>query len=79
MIDKETWKIGKDRDKMEKLIKYNMMYNNIKSVFLKKKKAAFSSEVKQFTFFLWMVAFKTRLEVIGKFTWIGKMTHNFIK
>ena len=61
---------------MEKLIKY-MMYNNIKSVFLKKK--AFSSKVKQFTFFLWMVAFKTRLEVIGKFTWIGKMTHNVIK
>ena len=49
MIDKETQKIGKDRDKMEKLIKY-MMYNNIKSVFLKKK--AFSSKVKQFTFFL---------------------------
>ena len=23
MIDKETWKIGTDRDKMEKLIKYN--------------------------------------------------------
>ena len=24
MIDKETWKIGADRDTMEKLIKYNM-------------------------------------------------------
>ena len=24
MIDKETWKIGKNHDKMEKLIKYNM-------------------------------------------------------
>ena len=33
MIDKETWKIGTDRDKMEKLIKYNMMYNTIKASF----------------------------------------------
>ena len=24
MIDKKTWKIGTDNDKMEKLIKYNM-------------------------------------------------------
>ena len=31
MIDKETWTIGIDLDKMEKLIKF------IKSVFLKKK------------------------------------------
>ena len=77
MIDQETWKIGTDHDKMEKLIKYNMMYNTIKAFFWKKK--AFSSKVKQFTFFLWMVAFKTHLGVIGKFIWIGKMTHNVIK
>ena len=34
MIDKETWKTDTDRDQMEKVVKYNMMY---KSVFLKKK------------------------------------------
>ena len=33
MIDQETWKIGTDHDKMEKLIKYNMMYNTIKVFF----------------------------------------------
>ena len=39
MIDKETWKIGTDCNKMEKLIKYNIyvQYYN-KSIFLKKKK-----------------------------------------
>ena len=56
MIDKETWKIDTDRDQMEKVLKYNMMYNTIKASFWKKK--AFSSKVKQFTFFLWIVAFK---------------------
>ena len=51
MIDKETWKKDTDRDQMEKVIKYNMMYNIIKASFWKKKEA-FSSKVKQFTFFL---------------------------
>ena len=37
-MDKETWKIGTDRDKMEGLIKYNMHVQ-------------FSSNVKQFTVF----------------------------
>ena len=37
MLDKETWKIGTDRDKMEKLIKYNMHVQYHKSVFFKKK------------------------------------------
>ena len=36
--------------------------------------------MKQFTvFFLWMVAFKTRLDVIGKLTWIGKIMYDVIK
>ena len=51
MIDKETYKIGTDCDKMEKLIKYNTHVQYHKSVFLKKKKA-FSGKVKQFTFFM---------------------------
>ena len=47
MIDKELWKVGTDRDKMEKIIKYNMcMYNFIRASFWKK---TFSSNVKQFT------------------------------
>ena len=38
MIDKETWKIGTDRDEMEKLIKYYMhVQQHIKIIFLKKK------------------------------------------
>ena len=58
MIDKETWKVGADGDKMEKIIKYNICkYNIIKISFWKR---TFSSNVKQFTFFfLGMVALKT--------------------
>ena len=37
MIDKETWNIGTDCDKMEELIKYNMLVQYHKSLFLKKK------------------------------------------
>ena len=49
MIDKETWKVGADGDKMEKIIKYNICkYNIIKISFWKR---TFSSNAKQFTFF----------------------------
>ena len=76
MIDKETWKIQTDCGKMEKLIKYNM-HEYHKNFFLKKN---FQSNMKQFTIiFSWMVAFKTNLDVIGKFMWIGKMMYNIIK
>ena len=84
MIDKETWKIGTDCNKMEKLIKYNIyvQYYN-KSIFLKKKKKKkniISNKIKKLTvFFLLMASFKTHLNVIGKFRWIGKMTYNIIK
>ena len=71
MIDEETCKLGTDHDKMEKSIKYNMHVQYHKCLFWKEKKA-FWGKVKQFTF-LWMVAFKTHLDIIGKFTWIGKM------
>ena len=30
MIDKETWKTDTDRDQMEKVVKYNMMYKSVK-------------------------------------------------
>ena len=76
MIDKETWKTGTDCDKMENLTKYNMHVQYHKSVFLKKN---FPSNVKNLLFFSWMVAFKTNLDIIGKFKWIGKMTYNIIK
>ena len=52
MIDKETWKIGADRDEMEKLIKSKCMYNIIKSIFLKKKKIN-QLTVKQSTVFFY--------------------------
>ena len=78
MIDKETWKTGTDRDEMEELMKYNMHVQYHKSAFLKKKKT-FLSNGKQFTVFLWIGAFKAHLDVIGKFTWIGKITYNVIK
>ena len=38
MIGKETWKKGKDRDEMEKLIKYHMHVQYHNKLFLKKKK-----------------------------------------
>ena len=36
MIDKKTWKIGTDRDKMEKLIKYRMHVYHKKRLFEKR-------------------------------------------
>ena len=38
MIDKETWKIGTDCNKMEKLIKYNMPVQYHKKHLLEEKK-----------------------------------------
>ena len=49
MIDKETWKIGTERDKMEKF-KRNINVQYHKSIFSKK---TFSSNVKQFTVFFY--------------------------
>ena len=37
MLNKETWKTGADRDKMEKLIKYDMDIQHNKSIFCKEK------------------------------------------
>ena len=59
---------------MEELIKYYMHVQYHKSLFLKKKLSHFSSNLKQFNCFLLIAAFKTHLYVVGKFTWIGKMT-----
>ena len=76
MIDKETWKIGTDQDKMEKLIKYYMHVQiHIKSIFLRLSQVT----VKQFTVFSMNGSFKTYLDLIGKFKWIGKMMYNIIK
>ena len=38
MIDKETWKIGTDHDKMEKLIKYHLHVQYHKNHLLEKEK-----------------------------------------
>ena len=53
MIDKETWNVETDRDKMDKVIEYRCMCNIIKSVFCFKK--TLSSNVKQLTpfFYKW--------------------------
>ena len=37
MMDKERWNIRTDRDKMEKLIKYNILVKHKKCIFKKKK------------------------------------------
>ena len=52
MIDKETWKTGTDRDKMEKLINYHMHVQYHESVFLKKKNLS-QVTVKQSTVFFY--------------------------
>ena len=44
MIDKETWKIGADHDKIEKIIKYNMYVQYHKTLW---------SNLKQFTDFFY--------------------------
>ena len=38
MIDKETWKIGTDRDRMERLIKYHMYVQYRKKCLFEKEK-----------------------------------------
>ena len=53
MIDKETSKIETDRDKMEKLIKYNMPVQYKKCLLEKKKKQTFSSNGEQSTVFFY--------------------------
>ena len=59
MMDKETWKIETDRDKMKKLIKYHMHVQYHKKHLFEKEKLS-QVTVKQSTvFFLWMIAFKT--------------------
>ena len=52
-----TWSIGTDCYKMEEIDKYktSVQYHK-KHLFLKKNKS-FSSNVKQSSFFLWMIAF----------------------
>ena len=71
-------KTGTDRYNMEKLVKQHMhvQYH---------KKRLFEKELSQVTvkqlavFFLRMIAFKTHLDLIAKFKWIGKVTHNILK
>ena len=76
MIDKERWKIRTNCDKMEKLSNTSCIS---KSVFLKKKKLSRVTVKQSTVFFLWMIAFKTHLDLTGKFKWIGKMTYKLIK
>ena len=53
MIDKETWKIGTDRGKMEKLIKYNKPGQYHKKKASSEEKKTFSNNVKQSTIFFY--------------------------
>ena len=48
MIGKETWKIGTDRDKMEKLIKYHMHVHCKKRFFEKDKTSSSNREIIEF-------------------------------
>ena len=59
MINKETWKIRTEHDKMETLIKYHMHIQfHKKHLFLKKKKNS-QVTIKTFhCFFLWMIYLK---------------------
>ena len=50
MADKETWRIGADCDKIEKLIKCNMHIQYHKSIFMKKR---LSQVTKQLTVFFY--------------------------
>ena len=54
------------------------MYNNMKSVVSKKKNLSINRKIIH-CFFLWMIAFNTHLDLIGKLRWIRKMTYNVIK
>ena len=57
MIDKQTWKIGKDHNKMEKLIKYHMHVQYHKKHLFKKetkvqitRKASRKSDIEKIVF-----------------------------
>ena len=52
MIDKETWNVERDCDKMEKMIKNKMSVQHHKKRLLLKKKT-FSSNIKQSTVFFY--------------------------
>ena len=53
MIDKKKWKIGTDRDKMEKIIKYYMhVQQHIRNIFLKRGRLS-QVTVKQSTVFFY--------------------------
>ena len=58
MIDKETSNIRTDRNRIEKIIKYNMPVQYKNRIFLNND-SFFNTEL-------------THLDLIGKFTWIGK-------
>ena len=79
MIDEETWKIGTELDKMGKLIKYHIHVRYHKKHYFKKEKTFSSNHKIIHCCFLWMIAFKTLLDVIGKFKWIGKIMFKVIK
>ena len=57
---------------MEKLIKYHMYVQYHKK---HPKKKLYQATIIQSTVFLWMMAFKTLLHLIGRFKWIWKMMH----
>ena len=60
--------------KMEKLIKYNMHIQHYKKRLFEEKKTKLLRSLKTIhCLFLWMMAFKTHLDLIGKSIWIGKM------
>ena len=63
MIDKETWKIGTDRDKLEKLIKYHMHIQYHKKNLFEKEKIFSSNRKTIHCFFLWMTPFLGNWEI----------------
>ena len=77
MIDKETLK---NRNRFWKInqIPHACTITYKKHIFEKEK--AFSSNHKTIlVFFQWIIAFKTHLDLIGKFKCIGKMMYYIIK
>ena len=73
---------GTGRGKMEKLIKYHMHVQYLKRHLFEKEKA-FSSNCNAihcvFSLGDSLPNYKTQLDQIGKFKWIGKMTYNVTK
>ena len=68
MIDKETWKIRAHCDKNGKINQIpHVCTITYKSIFLKKKKLSQVTVIQSTVFFIWMVAFKTHLDLTGKF------------